>query len=55
VPFVQSFSAGHRATLAGLSSTLCGAVKNSHFCLAESKNCCGKVPIVLWKKLWKAE
>jgi hypothetical protein len=21
----------------------------------ESKNCCVEVPVVLWKKLWKAE
>jgi hypothetical protein len=32
----------------------CGK-KLSIFALEESKNCCGKVPAGLWKKLWKAE
>jgi hypothetical protein len=32
----------------------CGK-KLSIFALEESKNCLGKVPFGLWKKLWKAE
>jgi hypothetical protein len=32
----------------------CGK-KLSIFAFEESKNCLGKVPFELWKKLWKAE